>query len=146
MNIGYRVNRKAIGLNNFTKDEKVVLRKDKFPSWDLLQQLSLQTQMIFIYYFQTIPGKKVCCRLAYRWHAATYMYHRHPVFIWFYPRKRGWPDLPHSSCTSNLSHSHGHSPSHSILCILPLDSLHPPCSAVIFLIEPSITILALHSH
>ena len=26
-----------------------------------------------------------------------------PVLIWFYPRKWGWPDLPHSA--SNLSHS-----------------------------------------
>ena len=32
----------------------------------------------------------------------------------FYPRKRGWPHLPHSA--SNLSHSHY--PSRSILCIL----------------------------
>ena len=27
-----------------------------------------------------------------------------PILIQFYPRKRGWPDLPHSA--SNLSHSH----------------------------------------
>ena len=43
-----------------------------------------------------------------------------PVLIWFYPRKRGWPDLPHSA--SNLSHSHSPSPSRSILCILLLQT------------------------
>ena len=42
-----------------------------------------------------------------------------PFLIWFYPRKRGWPDLPHSA--SNLSHSH--SPSCSILCILLTNTL-----------------------
>ena len=54
-----------------------------------------------------------------------------PILIWVYPWKRGWPDLPHSG--SNLSNSH--SPSHSIQCILLLQTntpalllhLHFPC-------------------
>ena len=41
-----------------------------------------------------------------------------PVLIRFYPRKRGWPDLPYSA--SNLSHSY--SPSCVILCILLLQT------------------------
>ena len=39
-----------------------------------------------------------------------------PVLIWFYPRKRGWPDLP--CCQQSLPLP---------LSIL-LDSLHPPSS------------------
>ena len=38
--------------------------------------------------------------------------------IWVYPRKGGWPDLPHSN--SNLSNSH--SPCRSIQCILLLQT------------------------
>ena len=45
-------------------------------------------------------------------------HHHHPVLIRFYPRKRGWPDLPHSA--SNLFHSH--SPFRSIPCILLLQT------------------------
>ena len=45
-------------------------------------------------------------------------HHYHPVLIWFYPRKWGWPDLPHPN--SNLSNSHY--PSHSIQGILLLQT------------------------
>ena len=41
-----------------------------------------------------------------------------PILIRVYPRKRGWPDLPHSN--SNLSNSH--SPSRSIHGILLLET------------------------
>ena len=41
-----------------------------------------------------------------------------PILIWVYPRKQGWPDLPHSN--SNLSNSH--SPSCSIHGILLLQT------------------------
>ena len=41
-----------------------------------------------------------------------------PILIRAYPRKRGWPDLPH--CNSNLSNSH--SPSHLIQGIFLLQT------------------------
>ena len=42
----------------------------------------------------------------------------HPILIWFYPRKRGWQDLPNPN--SNLSNSH--SPSCSTQGILLLQT------------------------
>ena len=64
-----------------------------------------------------------------------------PVLIWFYPLKRGWQDLPNSAC--NLSHSH--SPSHSILCILLLQTntltllhLRSPCLPQSYLLPLSL--------
>ena len=70
-------------------------------------------------------------------------HHHHPILIWFYPRKWGWPNLPHPN--SNLSNSH--SPSHSIQGILLLQTntlalllhLHLPC-----LLWSSSLLLAFH--
>ena len=47
-----------------------------------------------------------------------YLQIHHPILIQFYPRKQGWPELPHPN--SNLSNSH--SPPHSIQGILLLQT------------------------